>query len=68
MDFPAPAETRTTGDLTRYQRKKEISNVVGFVVNIHDATNFDIDLDLPEHLRREYHDVIAKRYSYINVP
>lgn len=51
----------------RYQRKREVPNITGFVVNIHDATNFDIDLELPESVREEYTDVICKSYSYINI-
>src|SRR5436853_236486 len=46
----------------KYQRLKELRNVIGFVVNVHDATNFDIDLDMAYH--EKYQDVISNQYTY----
>lgn len=48
----------------KYQRLKEINNVLGFMVNVHDATNFDIDLTLPSHLLERYKSVISNKYTY----
>ena len=50
--------------INRYQRMKEIHNVIGFVVNIHDATNYDIDLDISPELHEKYRDVISNQYTY----
>lgn len=59
---------RNDEKVSRYQRLKEIKNINGFVVNIHDATNFDIDLDLPVELRDKYNDVISNEYFYQDLP
>lgn len=54
-------------ELNRYQRIRQVSSVRGFVVNIHDATNFDIDLEIPDGLNHLYRDVIRNEYSYLDV-
>lgn len=43
---------------------REIKNIDGFVVNMYDATNYDIDLDLPLQLHEKYSSVISSQYSY----
>lgn len=48
----------------KYQHMKEIKNVMGFIVNIHDATNFDIDLDISSELNKQYKNVISNEYTY----
>lgn len=48
----------------RYQRMREISGVIGFIVNVHDATNFDIDLEISPELHEKYGDVISNQYTY----
>ncbi|CAH6420601.1 Hypothetical protein HVR_LOCUS1233 [uncultured virus] len=48
----------------KYQRMREIKNVTGFIVNVHDATNFDIDLEIPPELHEKYRDVISNQYTY----
>lgn len=48
----------------KYRRVKEVTNINGFVVNVHDATNLDIDLDLPPELKDKYQDVILNNYTY----
>jgi hypothetical protein len=48
----------------RYQRMREIHNIIGFIVNVHDATNFDIDLEIPPELHEKYRDVISNQYTY----
>lgn len=48
----------------KYQRLREVRNVKGFIVNIHDATNFDIDLELPPNLHEKYSTVISNQYIY----
>lgn len=48
----------------RYIHHEEIQNVVGYVVNVHDAVNYDIDLLLPDELVKRYQNVITNRYTY----
>lgn len=48
----------------RYQRMREISGIIGFIVNVHDATNFDIDLEMPPEFHEKYGDVISNQYTY----
>ena len=48
----------------KYQRMREVKNIVGFIVNVHDATNFDIDLDIIPELHEKYRDVISNQYTY----
>lgn len=48
----------------KYQRLTVVTNVKGFVVNIHDAANFDIDLDIPHHLLYNYSSVVYNKYTY----
>ena len=52
----------------KYHRLAEVHDVPGFVVNIHDATNFDIDLDLPAAGHELYQRVIKNEYSYKDLP
>ena len=49
---------------TKYQRMREVKSVTGFIVNVHDATNFDIDLDIIPELHEKYRDVISNQYTY----
>lgn len=51
----------------RYKRFKPIDNVKGFIVNIHDAINFDVDLDISTDIQNRYIDVITNSYSYKNI-
>jgi len=64
-------EKYSVGDMTRgmykYQRMRETNNITGFVVNIHDATNFDVDLDMSEELHKKYQDVISNQYTYMDL-
>lgn len=48
----------------KYQRLKPVQKVIGFVVNIHDVINFDIDLDIPNNLRKKYQNVVCNKYIY----
>jgi hypothetical protein len=50
--------------LARYQRFDEVDSIQGYVVNIFDSLNYDIDLDLPEYLQRRYSNVITNHYTY----
>lgn len=52
------------GTKSRYQKLPEIKNIRGFIVNIHDATNYDIDLTIPDKIIAKYKDVICNYYSY----
>lgn len=49
---------------TKYQKLKEIKYVKGFIVNVHDATNYDIDLQIPPDLRDKYNFVVNNKYTY----
>ena len=51
----------------KYKNYREINNVIGFVVNVHNATNYDIDLILPQHIHDKYKTVIINKYSYNEV-
>jgi len=51
----------------KYKKYREINNVIGFVVNVHNATNYDIDLILPQHIHDKYKTVIINKYSYNEV-
>lgn len=48
----------------RYRNLPEVPNIRGFVVNVHDAMNFDIDLDLSPQLAETYKHVTTKPYTY----
>ncbi len=50
--------------ISRYIHHEEITNVVGYVVNVHDAVNYDIDLILPDELVKRYQNVITNQYTY----
>lgn len=50
--------------ISRYIHHEEIDNVVGYVVNVHDAVNYDIDLLLPDELVKRYQNVITNQYTY----
>ena len=47
-----------------YIRLREVSGIIGFVVNIHDAMNFDIDLQLTKEIKHKYDNVITNEYTY----
>jgi hypothetical protein len=51
----------------KYKKYREINNVIGFVVNVHNATNYDIDLILPQPIYDKYKTVIINKYSYNEV-
>lgn len=42
-------------------------NVWGFVVNMHDAVNYDMDLHLTPDERTRYSSVINKEYEYVDI-
>lgn len=52
----------------KYHRMKSVSDVRGFVVNIQDATNFDIDLDVSADIHERYREVISNHYTYKDMP
>lgn len=63
-ELPSMEFIRPEQKSIKYQRMKEIPNVIGYIVNIHDATNFDIDLDISAELHEKYRDVISNQYTY----
>lgn len=54
-----------TSRCTKYTSLESISGIRGYIVNIHDTLNFDIDLDLPAEAVGKYDSVISGTYSYI---
>lgn len=56
--------SNNSNKVSKYQRMKEVKNVRGFIVNIHDAANFDIDLNIIPELHERYHNVISNQYTY----
>ncbi len=42
----------------------DICNIKGFVANVHDATNYDIDLELSSEQRWRYNNVVSDHYTY----
>ncbi len=52
-------------EASKYQRLPEINNVMGFVVNIHDPTNFDIDFKFSDKLCQKYSNVITNKYKSV---
>lgn len=52
---------------TRYQRIQEMKNIEGFIVNIHDVTNYDIDLDIPRELVSSYSNIVSNVYKYCDL-
>lgn len=52
---------------TKYQRMEEISNIKGFVVNVHGPTDFDIDFNLSDDLIKKYNSVIFHKYVYKDI-
>ena len=52
---------------SKYQHLKEISDVRGFVVNVHGPTDFDIDFQLSNDLIKNYDSVISHNYTYKDI-
>ncbi len=52
--------------MTDYIHLDELNNISGFIVNIHDAINFDIDLMIDNEKVILYKNVISNYYSYID--
>jgi len=50
--------------MTKYIHHQDIPDILGYVVNVHDAVNYDIDLFLDEELRKRYWNVITNTYTY----
>lgn len=53
-----------TSRCTKYTSLEPISGVRGYIVNIHDTLDFDIDLDLPLTAASKYKSVISGTYTY----
>ena len=48
----------------KYIKLPEVGNVRGYVVNVHDTANLDIDLDIPTTNLENYSGVSCKNYTY----
>lgn len=57
-------DTKVEMKQNRYQRMREVHDVIGFIVNVHDAINFDIDLEISPELHEKYGDVVSNQYTY----
>lgn len=52
----------------KYHKMQEIHNVIGFVVNVHDPTNFDIDFKFEDDKTAyKYCHVISNKYTYTDL-
>lgn len=52
----------------KYTKHKPTENILGFLINLHDPVNMDIDLFLPDELKSRYHNVIMSSYTYYDTP
>ena len=52
---------------TRYQKLPEVTDIKGFVVNVHGPTDFDIDFNFSDELIEKYKTVISHKYVYKDV-
>ena len=52
---------------TKYQCMQEVTNIKGFVVNVHGPTDFDIDFNLSDELIKIYENVIIHKYIYKDI-
>lgn len=50
--------------MSRYIHHENTENVVGYIVNVHDPVNYDIDLLFNDELRQRYWNVITNTYVY----
>jgi hypothetical protein len=50
--------------MSRYTHHDSTENIVGYIVNVHDAVNYDIDLLFDDELRKKYWNVITNTYVY----
>lgn len=49
---------------SQYKHLETLNDIVGYIVNVHDGINFDIDLFIPNELINKYNDVITDTYYY----
>ena len=53
--------------MSRYTHQDSTENIIGYIVNVHDAVNYDIDLLLDDELRKRYWNVITNNYVYSGI-
>lgn len=51
-------------NINRYIKIKPTLGIIGYIVNINDATNFDIDFILNNDISRNYKNVISNQYTF----
>jgi len=56
--------TRFFSKEPKYLNLSDVQNTVGFIVNVHDQINFDIDLNLNSKIKNRYSRVIINEYCY----
>jgi hypothetical protein len=63
MESILPVTTVITTN-KKHQLKNKIKQIKGFIVNIHDSLNFDIDFTFTAEQQNNYNDVIINNYVY----
>lgn len=53
--------------MNEYQKIDPIYNITGYIVNIFDQVNYDIDLYIPSEDKDKYDNVIKKKYTFIDI-
>jgi len=52
--------------MNRYRRITQTDNLVGYIVNIFDPVNLDIDIYIPSDKKSLYHNVVKNGYTFID--
>lgn len=52
---------------TSYRKLERKGPYLGFITQVYDSANFDIDIDMPSEVRDSYKDVYAKGYIAIDM-
>jgi hypothetical protein len=52
---------------SRYYHHQEVANIWGYVVNIHDACNYDIHFEFEPDLQKRYWNTIINKYTYADL-
>lgn len=56
--------SQSTYHKSSFIKHNDILDIAGFIVNIHDPINYDIDLDIPEFCQKKCKNVIYNDYTY----
>ena len=61
--YPTDDSTRRNSR-SNQNRHRQNPTVLGYVVNVHDSVNYDINLFLDDELRKKYYNAITNNYTY----